>query len=290
MAQILASDLGLPLDPVKLTGPQFLQIVSDRLKHRANLWRSAVIMTGASIALAIAAIFYVLVKDSFLLVRSHQPIRSPVANWTGEVIPPKGSTSSTYSESRSPLRFDKESGKQVFNFSEPGDYVEMVSDDLPYGSSQRSIVAWVKYRSEVKDFEEQFITGYGELGKFAATYLLSTTSSGTPFFSNWGDGVNALNPVEAHTWHQVVAASRMLEGAVVTALYVDGRYQTEKAVRIETPKSYRLFVGGLPPDVRQKSYPYIDRQLDGEVRDISVYDFTLNAENVKYLYNNHDWK
>jgi hypothetical protein len=218
-------------------------------------------------------------------VLEQKPAISPIVTWSGESL----STALVFHNigvgDSAKIFNDTKLGRNVFSFSGDGGYLEGNVDDLPYSSNQRTLSLWVKYRTISNDFNEAFLGGYGHFGEYAHCYAITTTSSGHPVLTTWGPSLASVTAVETNTWHHVAVTTREDKGAPLSSVYFDGVLEKEEHITVNTTKSTKIYFGGLPMDIEKASYPYISRKLDGEIRNISLYDVALSAGNIKYLYN-----
>jgi hypothetical protein len=284
MAMILMNRLGFPISPDAIDGTHVVEIVKARLASRERI-AQFVLIAAAFLAVLIAALgsaAYVLRDHPVVFER--KPQSQPILAWKGEDLPPGLSFHNVGDSKDAGIAVDRQLGRNVFNFAGDGGYLEGEVSGLPYGSSQRTLALWVKYRSMSTNFNEAFLGGYGGFGEYAECYALSTATSGHLMFSTWGPGITSKTEVDSNTWHHVAVTTREDKGEALSTLYLDGVAEAEEHIKVETVKSTKVYIGGLPPAVEAKSFPYISRKLDGEIRNVSLYDTALTPENIKYIY------
>ncbi len=157
--------------------------------------------------------------------------------------------------------------KDAFSF-DGTDYVSAPTQNLPTGSSDRTLELWVKLTGFHKG--ESFFAGYGNFGSSDQSYHLGTTSR-TLFFSQWGQALFGPD-LETGRWYHVALTNT---GRVVT-LYLDGESVGRSELAIDTPGDSQLSIGGLPADG--------SKRLEGLVDEVAIYNRALSSEEIKSIF------
>lgn len=155
----------------------------------------------------------------------------------------------------------------AFGFSGAGG-IAASAIGLPLGSADRTIEAWVRIDEAVEG--EHFFAGYGAFGTFDGSFGLGAGGEGTPFFSQWGNGIGGPT-LTFGTWSHVGVTT----SGTHASLYVDGVQVSEADMTIDTGAG-DFFIGAIPGDAY--------RRLHGAVDEVSIYDRVLSAGEMAAIH------
>ncbi|MFA4873540.1 MAG: LamG-like jellyroll fold domain-containing protein [Patescibacteria group bacterium] len=160
---------------------------------------------------------------------------------------------------------------QGFSFDGIDDLVEIPTQGLPAGASDRTLEVWVKIDALVA--QEAYFAGYGLFGATGASYNIGA-SFGRLYFSSWGPDLFGPQ-VALGQWHHVAVTN---VGSFVT-LYLDGVPVNSAPITIDVPPEGTQFfigkVGGYYGDIRR---------LQGQVDEVTLYTRALTAEEIVAIY------
>jgi Concanavalin A-like lectin/glucanases superfamily len=155
------------------------------------------------------------------------------------------------------------------------------TDHLPYGNSARTLELW--FRLETRPENEAFFAGYGEFCPSGGAFELGAHNTGLgsthAFFSNWDDYVSPPRDLETHRWYHLAVTADDHNGCTV---FLNGESAQRDCV-LKTPRNGKLYLGALDPALTCRDPTFV-RALEGELRDIRIYDQALTAPEVRWLY------
>jgi hypothetical protein len=160
------------------------------------------------------------------------------------------------------------------NLAEPS-YVQAPASGLPLGTSDRTLALWARIDEPI--VLEAFFAAYGMPGIDGGAYILTATHLGTVetmiMFSQWGLEIVGV-PLPVGEWHHLAATT----AAGTSTLYVDGMPVGSADLPINTPPGGQVYLGRLPDDLGGG-----DRQLQGAVDEVAVYDRALSATEILWI-------
>ncbi|MBN1505365.1 MAG: protein kinase [Sedimentisphaerales bacterium] len=184
---------------------------------------------------------------------------------------------------------DSERGK-VLSLDGSGDYVYCGSQWQVGTGSQITVASWVKTRKLSKSYQALVTKGDTSwrlqgngIGPGLCLHCTGVTSSG-----KWG-GVEATADVNDGAWHHAVG----VYGGSRVCLYIDGRLEkAETAAGTIGANQSPVLIGGWEPGGgwmhsdtgAWDSYQRVDREWNGLIDDVRIYNYALSAAEVKALY------
>ncbi len=175
---------------------------------------------------------------------------------------------------------------QAFVFSGSSD-VEAPANELPLGSSDRSLEAWVRVDATYTSPSAGglFLAYGGWCDGYGALNSLFVFEPNTNIaFSQWGSGVNASGSAPLGVWQHVAVT---VAGSVAT-IYLSGVAAQSLALPFDTPAGTQTYLGGYPAAVGdwcQNPPGQPTWWLTGAVDEASIYSRALTAAEVAAIYN-----
>ena len=147
-------------------------------------------------------------------------------------------------------------------------------DELEFPGGSMSIAGWFKV--DAFDTEWQALIAKGEQSNYrVARRALTGTIA---YAGGVGEGADDIPAVDDGEWHHFAAVSDATGAEFGTALYVDGVLGgVQTNLPALTANEQNLFIGENP-DAR-------NREWEGEIDDIAIWNRALTAEDVAVLYN-----
>ncbi len=175
---------------------------------------------------------------------------------------------------------------QAFVFS-GSSYVDAPTLDLPIGSADRSMEAWVRV--------DTAYPGSGAGGLFLAyggwcdyygalNALFAFQPQTTIAFSQWGTGVSAPGPSPLGVWQHLA----LTVANSVAAIYINGVAGASLSLNFNTPAATELYMGGYPLAIGnwcQNPPGQPTWWLVGAVDEASIYDRALTPGEIAAVYN-----
>src|SRR5262249_21140307 len=149
-----------------------------------------------------------------------------------------------------------------------------------FANGSLSIAGWFKVESFDKSWQALIAKGENSSYRVARR---GDTGTSIAYAGGVGEGADDVPPVNDGKWHHFVAVTDAAGAKFGTALYLDGvihGINTGKAV-LEAG-GYNLAIGENPSDNPNAR----NRQWNGEIDDIGLWNRVLSPEEIALLYNN----
>jgi Concanavalin A-like lectin/glucanases superfamily len=207
-----------------------------------------------------------------------EPKSKPILSWSGDTLPTNGTNPAA--KGNVTVKNNPDTARKVLEFHDGG-YLMIETDHLPYGNSARTLELW--FRLETRPENEAFFAGYGEFCPSGGAFELGAHNTGLgsthAFFSNWDDYVSPPRDLETHRWYHLAVTADDHNGCTV---FLNGESAQRDCV-LKTPRNGKLYLGALDPALTCRDPTFV-RALEGELRDIRIYDQALTAPEVRWLY------
>jgi len=168
-------------------------------------------------------------------------------------------------------------GKQNYslNFDGEDDYVDCGGvDDFKFGSSDFTISTWIKTSGGSQDWAGIIWKGKvsGPTPSYEPSYSFSKSGSSNSYFFNAGHWANraSFGALEDGQWHHLVG----VVDSGVSKAYLDGVFKNQ-SIATDSDYDTELDIGkGV-----------LDREFNGQIDDVRIYNYALTADQVKQVYN-----